>query len=179
MIRRRFAGIVASTLLGACGGAPFETLSTTAPTTAPNVDAGVDVDVGADANDAGVDAADANDADVKPMSPEASVDAGETDASDGAPTCTPIAPVPYSCGQSEVISPYQVCVSLNGNSFIVGATPTECQCQETWSCACLAAYGGPSGGCPDGYILDANGCSGGTHGAPAPYWATLTCVPAQ
>jgi hypothetical protein len=138
--RQRF--IATLPFLIACGGAPFTTELLTAPDPAP-VDSGTvdhDAGPGPDHEDAGAvdssketDASQAQDAWVRP------------DA------CSPLTGFTYACTLGahtvEATAPGEVCVTgINDGVIAPAPTPTDCQCAETYNCACvLAAIEGPCG----------------------------------
>lgn len=100
--------------------------------------------------DAGSDVADSDGSDSASASPEAAPapDASPTlDAAPEAapPVCTPIATAIQYCGQSaaQLSVPSQYCwTSYNGPDY-ADPMPQECQCQETYTCACLLAHANP------------------------------------
>ncbi len=162
-------------VLVGCGGSPFALIDTvvdgtpapdaaTLPDASPLAPEAATVDAGpshdAPADEAAPPAIEAG-ADVAPVLFEAGADVaaeaappeGSTpDAAtvDAPAVCTPLASAVEYCGQSAkaLDAPGQYCHSLNNQASgadTIAATPPECQCAGTYTCACIIAHLDP---CP-------------------------------
>jgi hypothetical protein len=125
-------------LVIACGGAPF-----TDALLGPE-DGGVPLR-DEDAPDATPKEAGSADAGVGSSSSDAAtpIDSWVAPPPDAARTCTPFGPTIFTCtlGSSTRTgeAPANVCIKglFSPTELDVIATPTECQCLETYTCACL------------------------------------------
>jgi len=142
-------------LCAGCGGAPFTTDIGLAdpPEASPEASPVEASSAEASPGDAEVEAEGGG-------HPEASSEAGVSEggvaeggieASPESSSCTPLGQMTYYCAAGEndgYYAPTDYCVIRGGQSSIV-AVPAECQCAETYNCACVeAAYA--NGGCGAG-----------------------------
>jgi hypothetical protein len=130
--------LAAATQLMACGGAPFElAASTQAPSP---IDAGSEASTAADVNpiDAGSDieastTADARDASTSGPGPDAGPPSRYL--RDGA-ACYEVPTRSAKCGSDDLVIPTDYCAD---GTLIPDGVPTQCQCTDTYTCACIVA----------------------------------------